>query len=183
MAGTQLALLVFRLRDSVFQTYSSLAADALVLITVGAAIILSLLHHQRSFRPSTLLSLFLSATAALRIARARTFWLIGSSSGVPAAETAAIILNVISLALESFSKSATRAGEATGASREQLSGFWGSILFAWLAPTLWAGYQKVICVKDLPVLDVQLESHTLHGQLNSTWQTCKYCAKIINVGR
>lgn len=174
-----MALLVLRVRDQRFQTRASLAADILVLIAVGAATMLSLLDHQRSFRPSTLLSLFMSALSTLGIARARTFWLIEPYSGVPAAETAAIVLGVTALVLESFRKQpATCVGRADGTSREQFSSFWSRVTFAWLTPTLWTGNQKVICVEDLPALDVQLMSRTLHNQLNSTWQECKYCRSI-----
>ncbi|WDK11393.1 ABC transporter [Colletotrichum graminicola] len=171
----QIAFLVLRTRARPFQTSASVAADTLALAATITVCLLSALSHQPSQRPSTLLSLYLSAAAILGIARVRTSWLIGS--GVLASTTAltlALVSTAAALLLESVgSKKGVPRDESLSDSKqatpEQSSGFWTRTFFTWLARTYYLGYSRVISPGDLPGLDPSLESRTLHEDLVAAW--------------
>jgi ATP-binding cassette, subfamily C (CFTR/MRP), member 1 len=164
--------LALRTQDGSYRTQASLAADVFCSIAIGLALILSFVDYQRSLRPSTLLTLYLSASIVLGIVRTRTLWLIGSNSLVPALGTAILAL-IISAFLVTSVENKTNVKEETKAfTPEQRSGFWSRTCFIWLAGTLRTGYVKVISVHDLPALDTDLESHILRERLIVCWNKC-----------
>ncbi|KAK1996035.1 ABC transporter [Colletotrichum falcatum] len=179
LLASQIAFLVLRTRTASLQTSASVAADSLAPAATVTACLLSVLSHQRSRRPSTLLSLHLSAAAVLGIARARTAWLSGAGAPAPAASTLALVSTAAALVLESVGskKGAPRGGspspagaaKRTAATPEQSSGFWARTCFSWLARTFYLGYSRVISLGDLPDLDPSLESRTLHEDLVAAW--------------
>ncbi|KAK1984954.1 ABC transporter [Colletotrichum cereale] len=170
----QLAFLALRTRTRSLQTSASVAADALALIATAAACLLSVLNHQRSRRPSTLLSLHLSAATVLETARVRTAWLIGESVSASTALTLVLFFTAAALLLESVeSKKGMPRDESSLNSKqttpEQSSGFWARTCFSWLARTFYLGYSRVISLSDLPGLDPGLGSRTLHKDLAAAW--------------
>ncbi|KAK3690284.1 ABC transporter [Podospora appendiculata] len=183
----QLSFLALRVREKSASTSSSPSADALASVATLAACLLSVLSHQRSLRAPTILSLYLSASVLLGIARTRTLWLLSNISGgprVPAIVMAvALALSLGALVLDSLgsgtqtarpstasvgSESDTKAA-AAAAAPEQYSGFWPRTFFAWLASTFWKGYVKVISLDDLPPFDTRLESKDMLERLESAW--------------
>jgi hypothetical protein len=180
----QIAFLVLRTQNIPFKTNTSVAADTLSFVATGIAAVLSLLSHQRCLRPSTLLSLYLSALAILGIARTRTVWLIEPRNSVPAIMTVAYVLSLVVLFLESIEKKQTIVTEDHSAEKpqspEQKSGFWTRTCFTWLAATFWLGYSKVISLDNLPALDNKLESKKLRRKLMFTWGNCEYLAYLWN---
>ncbi|KAJ0162521.1 Canalicular multispecific organic anion transporter 2 [Colletotrichum tanaceti] len=171
----QLAFLALRCQTSPFQTPASVAADVLDPVATLAVLLLSILNHQRSPRPSTLLSLYLSASVVLGIARVRTLWLFSVRGPLPAIATVVLVLTLAVLVLESIeAKKRLAAPDSTPpdgkhATPEQSSGFWSRTCFAWLAATFYSGYSKVISLDDLPGLDSSMESHVLHRSLAVAW--------------
>ncbi|KAK1597503.1 ABC transporter [Colletotrichum navitas] len=171
----QIAFLVLRTRTRPFQTSASVAADALALAATTAVCLLSVLSHQRSQRPSTLLSLYLSAAAILGVARVRTAWLIGDAALASATALTFVLVSIVAaLLLESVeSKKGVPRDESLSDSKqatpEQSSGFWARTLFTWLARTFYSGYSRVISPGDLPGLDPSLESRALHEDLAVAW--------------
>lgn len=137
---------------------------------------LSYVDHQRSLRPSTLLSLYLSVLVILDIARVRTLWLIDSTSGSPAALTATFTLTFVALCLESVEKYSSLKEENRFGAPEEYTGFWKRTAFSWLVATFRAGYSKIITVEDLPKLDSKLQSHILREKLVGTWSKCRQSA-------
>lgn len=171
---TQVILLILRSQKTIVQTSASLAADTLTIVGIAGVAWLSYIDHQRSLRPSTLLSLYLSALVILDIPRVRTLWLIGSANGDAAAMTVTLILTAVALLLESTEKrSSVVAEEKRFGAPEEYSGFWTRTAFAWLAATFRAGYSKVLVQDDLPILDTRLQSNVLRQNLVSTWAKCK----------
>ncbi|KXH40133.1 ABC transporter, partial [Colletotrichum salicis] len=157
-----------------FQTPASVAADVLTPVATLAVLLLSVLNHQRSPRPSTLLSLYLSASIMLGIARVRTLWLFSVRGPLPAIATAVLVFTLAVLVLESIEAKKRLAASDTRpdgkhATPEQSSGFWSRTCFAWLATTFYLGYSKVISLADLPGLDSNMESHVLHRKLTVAW--------------
>ncbi|KAI1339794.1 ABC transporter [Xylariaceae sp. FL0016] len=168
LSSLQVALIPTRALDYALKTRASIAAEIMLLVAAVAAALLSYLDHQKSLRPSTLLSLYLSSSAIMGIARIRTSWLISASHPVPVLMTAAFILTLSALALESVERKGGKNYEKIPAP-EQVSGFWKRTSFIWLTATFRIGYAKVISPKDLPGLDTQLESQLLREKLTMTW--------------
>ncbi|KAI0170239.1 ABC transporter [Pestalotiopsis sp. NC0098] len=158
----QVVFLAFKTRNFSVQTRASVAADVLSMIGTTGMVLLSYVDHQRSLRPSTLLSLYLSVLVILAIARVRTLWLMGDSTGEAGSLTATLALTITALLLESTEKKSILSEEKRTGAPEEYSGFWTRTAFAWLAATFWAGYSKVINQKDLPKIDSRLQSHILH---------------------
>jgi ATP-binding cassette, subfamily C (CFTR/MRP), member 1 len=167
------ALLVLRSQKNVVQTGASLAADILAIVGITSVAWLSFIDHQRSLRPSTLLSLYLSALVILDIPRARTLWLMGSTNGEAAAMTVILVLTSIALLLESTEKRSAIAADKRSGAPEEYSGFWTRTAFAWLAATFYAGYSNILDQDDLPTLDTRLQSNALRRNLVIAWGKCK----------
>lgn len=167
----QFAFLVLRrLGSTVIQTNASLAADVLEVVAISSAIVLSYIHHCRSIRPSTLLTLFLSARSLVGIARVRTLWLIPDETTKAIVFTIGFIFTLISLVFESSEKESIVIPETEKpATPEPFSGFWKQASFAWLAGTFRLGYSKVISVDDLPDLDPRLDTEVVAHRLQSVW--------------
>jgi len=176
---TQVILLIPRSQKTIVQTSASLAADTLTIVGIAGGAWLSYIDHQRSLRPSTLLSLYLSALVILDIPRVRTLWLIGSANGEAATMTVTLILTAVALLLESTEKRSSVAEEKRFGAPEEYSGFWTRTTFAWLAATFRAGYSKVLVQDDLPILDTRLQSNVLRQNLVSSWAKCKYLCRSI----
>lgn len=174
----QLALLALRTQNPSFQTSASIAADVLTFIATLAVLLISVLNHQRSHRPSTLLSLYLSASFILGIARVRTAWLLPSDGPLQAIATIIFVLTFVVLVLESIEAKKIVCipdnSNSKNATPEQSSGFWARTCFSWLARTFYLGYSKVISLSDLPQLDPSMESHILHKDLTVSWDKCKH---------
>lgn len=170
--ASQLAFLLLRRLASatVLRTNASLAADILEVLALSGAIVLSYIHHCRSIRPSTILTLFLSARFLLGIARVRTLWLIPNETSKAGIFTTGFVLTAISLVFESAGKeSIVITSTEKPATPEPFSGFWKQASFAWLAGTFRLGYSKVISVDDLPDLDPKLDSEAVGQKLQEVW--------------
>ncbi|OAA36246.1 ABC transporter, transmembrane domain, type 1 [Metarhizium rileyi] len=169
--ATQLAVLGIRLQTTALATGVSLAGNVLSSVATTAAAVLSFTSYRKSYRPSTLLALYLSAVVVLGIARARTFWLITGSSSASASLIASLAMLLSALFLESLPSKPLDADvvQRQGKTPELYSGFWNRITFSWLATTFWAGYSRIISVNDLPGLDPKLHSHALHDQISLNW--------------
>lgn len=169
---TQIAVLALRAQRTNLQTNASLAADLLLLLASIGAVLVSFLDHQRSLRPSTILSLYLSVLIIVNVARARTLWLIGTDNSMPVVMTVNLTFLIISLAAESVERQSSLKSRKRVGAPEQYSGFWNRASFMWLAATFRAGYSKIISIEDVPRLDTQLASHVLGRELRSTWAKC-----------
>jgi ATP-binding cassette subfamily C (CFTR/MRP) protein 1 len=170
---TQVIFLVLRSHKSIIQTSASLTADTLTIVGIGGVGWLSYIGHQRSLRPSTLLSLYLSALVILDIPRVRTLWLIGRVNGEATLMTATLIFTAVALLLESTEKRSSVVEEKRFGAPEEYSGFWTRTAFAWLTATFRVGYSKILVQDDLPILDTQLQGNLLHQNLVRTWAKCK----------
>jgi ATP-binding cassette subfamily C (CFTR/MRP) protein 1 len=165
------SVLASRVMNNAFHTPVSLAADVLASLAAGIAILLSMIDHQRSARPSTLLALYLSASALLNAPKVRTAWLIHPAGDVAVSFVAMLSFTIAAAIAESISKPAFFQLEES--TLEQFSGFWNRTIFVWLTNTFRTGYAKLISVDDLPALDVKLRSQGLHEKLSRTWAKCR----------
>lgn len=174
MFSTQIAFLATRLQNVNLITTASLASDVLSCAATVAALAVLFTSHRRAIRPSTILSLYLSAAVILGIARVRTLWILGNAVYEASLATASLVLAAFALLLESAKSAPIVGSEKVVNTPEVYSGFWNRIAFAWLSATFRLGYAKVISVNDLPDLDPKLESSVLHKTLNMAWAKCRY---------
>lgn len=128
-------------------------------------IVLSLVDHSKSPRPSMLLNSYLFLTLLLDAAQARTFFL---SSGDKPELTyssifgAAIAFKVGILLLEAQRKSKWVNWDEKEHSPEESSGIFSLGVFFWLNKIFLDGYNKVLTIKDLYPLDSSLSAESLH---------------------
>jgi hypothetical protein len=133
-------------------------------------ITLSLADHNKSPRPSVLLSIYLSLTLLPDAAQARTFFL--SSDDAPEVTyssvfCAALALKVIILLLEAKKKSQWLAWDKKDHSPEEYSGIFSLGVFAWLNKMFLDGYKGVLTLDDLYPLDSALDGKTLHSRFSA----------------
>jgi ATP-binding cassette, subfamily C (CFTR/MRP), member 1 len=167
--AAQVAFLGVRAPDSRLKTDASLAVDILSPIATAVAIVVAFLDHQRSSRPSTLLSLYLSASVLLGIPRLRTLWLISGSRAPPGLMTVIFSFSTIALILQSTENKAGLKSYKLDAAPETWSGLWSRTGFVWLLTTFRLGYSTIISVDDLPPLDTKIESRVLRKTLVKAW--------------
>ncbi|KAM0261709.1 hypothetical protein ACHAQJ_002161 [Trichoderma viride] len=130
---------------------------------------LSYFEHARSLGPSSLLNVFLLVSLLLDAAVLRTVWLSLSTAAVSesirAVLTASFALKATLLVLEGREKSRHVVGRPTFAP-EETSGLYSRAVFAWVAPLLRTGFQRLLRPVDLFQLD---EKMSVSGLSEKFW--------------
>ncbi|KAI1345500.1 putative ABC multidrug transporter [Xylaria sp. FL0043] len=166
----ELSLLVMSAVGSLRVTSLFIAASALKLASALFMMVLSVMDHSRSPRPSILLNSYLFLTLLLDGAQARTLFL--SSDGRPEITyssifTAAIALKFVIFLLEARQKSRWISWDVKEHSPEETCGILSLGVFFWLNRLFLAGYSKVLKVKDLYPLDSTLDAKLLHDRFSA----------------
>ncbi|KAI8624704.1 putative ABC multidrug transporter [Xylariaceae sp. FL1651] len=166
----ELSLLVLSVVGSLHVTGLFIAASALKLASALFMMVLSVVDHSRSPRPSILLNSYLALTLLLDGAQARTLFL--SSGDRPEVTyssifAAAIALKVGIILLEARQKSKWISWDMKEHSPEETSGIFSLGVFFWLNRLFLAGYNKVLKVKDLYPLDSTLDAQLLHDKFST----------------
>ena len=175
LLGTHIAFVSLRIQNTHLGTHASIASSALGIAATVAAFMLCVTCHYRAFRPSTLISIYLSSLVLTLTARARTVWLLVGRGPTAVTITAQLSFTAIILCLESIAGPNNAFDvQQEKSTLEERSSFWVRTSFAWLAATFRLGYTKVISASDLPGLDAKLKSHGLHQTLASTWDKCAW---------
>lgn len=146
-----------------------IASSILKLVSAIFMILLSLIDHSRSARPSVLLNSYLFLTLLLDAAQARTLFL--SSDDKPELTyssmfSAAIALKVGILLLEAQRKSRWVDWDEKEHSPEETSGIFSLGVFFWLNKLFLTGYKKILTIKDLYPLDSSLDGKSLHEEFS-----------------
>lgn len=139
-------------------------------------IVLSLVDHSKSPRPSMLLNSYLFLTLLLDATQARTFFL--SSSDKPELTyssifSASIVFKVGILLLEAQRKSQWVNWDEKKHSPEETSGIFSLGVFFWLNKIFLDGYKKVLTIKDLYPLDSSLSAELLHEKFSENMDYSK----------
>lgn len=133
-------------------------------------IILSIVDHSRSPRPSVLLSIYLSLTLLLDAAQARTLFLLANKKPelrYSSLFCATVALKAIILLLEAKQKSSWVQWNEKEHSPEETSGLFSIGVFFWLNRLFKLGYQKVLDIGDLYPLDSALDAKLLHDKFST----------------
>lgn len=154
---------------NIISTRASTVDASLTFASSIGVVVLSWLEHERSYRPSFLLSLWLYLSALLDLPRTRTLWLLNGDKTIPAIFTTTLALRLALGLLESVSKRRLALTSQEECSPEVFRGLVSTANFAWLIPLLRTGYRKVFAVGDLYPADDWLKSKPLHEKLQEEW--------------
>ncbi|PKK51892.1 hypothetical protein CI102_5280 [Trichoderma harzianum] len=134
---------------------------------------LSYFEHGRSLGPSSLLNVFLLVSLLFDAAVLRTVWLslstVAVSASIRAVLTASFGLKTALLVLEAREKSGHVVGRQTLAP-EETSGLYSRAVFAWVAPLLRTGFQRLLRPADLFPLDEKMSSSGLNERFWWHWR-------------
>ncbi|KAI8257462.1 ABC transporter [Colletotrichum sp. SAR 10_77] len=134
-----------------------------------AVSLLSWLEHDRSVRPSFVLSTYLFLSVLLDTARARTLWMLGPNQTIPAIFTCTLALRAVMILLESTEKRRILVPQHKGYSKEVTSGTFNRSVFFWLTSLFINGYRNILKLEDLYPLDPKLASEPLYKKLAHAW--------------
>lgn len=146
---------------------ASIAASALGLVDALVLGILSYLEHNRSVRPSSVISVFLLFTIAFDAVQCRTLWLLGTTKVLAAVSTAKLAWKLIIFALEIHEKRDILLSTWKSLSPESTSGIISRGFFWWLNDLMMRGFSATISLGSLWETDTNLQSHHLLQQIRS----------------
>ncbi|ATY61286.1 ABC multidrug [Cordyceps militaris] len=152
-----------------------LAVASAAIACVGSICVFFLLYaeHIYSYRPSTLLSLYLTLMVLFDIAKTRSYFLRTDLRALAGLSVAVVVAEFVLLLLQEVSKRrlVTSRNSQPLLSGETLSGFWGRALFLWVNTTLKLGFRSILRVEDLKDLGPEFSSERLHTEFEPHWQT------------
>ncbi|GKZ96816.1 hypothetical protein AnigIFM59636_011334 [Aspergillus niger] len=167
--GLELSLLILVAAGSFQVTSMFIASSVLKLVSALFMIILSVLDHSRSPRPSTLLNSYLFLTFLLDAAQARTLFLSSDNKtelSYSSVFSAALALKVCILLLEAQEKSKWVDWDEKKHSPEETSGIFSLGVFFWLNRMFLRGYRTVLATEDLYPLDSSFDATSLNEQFS-----------------
>ncbi|KPM36182.1 Multidrug resistance-associated protein 1 [Neonectria ditissima] len=169
LIGSQIGFLVLWTQSSAVTTRVSLPAAALSFVASISLLSLSYVEHVYSYRPSTVLNLFLLFSILFDATRTRTLWLQGYNRSAAIAALVATVLKIVILALETIEKRGFLRPQYLTLPPEVTSGLFSQWLFSWQLPLFRAGYSRQLEMEDLFPLDKHLKSQYLQKLLQTGW--------------
>ena len=173
-----LAILVQKSFEVSETSQIAIASAAIGLVTAIALGVLSILEHRNTSRPSFLISIFLFLSILFDIVRTRTTWLGSEARALAGTTTAAVVLKLAILALETVNKRSILLEAYSKLSKEATSGLLSRGLFLWLASLLVQGSKKALTLKDLFGIHEKLDPHKLTQELSKQWNKSR---KVPNI--
>ncbi|RLL96888.1 hypothetical protein CFD26_106852 [Aspergillus turcosus] len=173
LIGLQLTLLpLWSLRTSL-QTSASIPAAVFSLVAALMLALLSYYEHQRSIKPSTLLSIYLFFSILFDAVQARSLWLRNSNAPIAAAFSAALAVKLIITVLEGREKRASSQVRGIKLSPETTSSIYNRTVFWWLNRLFLAGYKSTLRLNDLYPLESDMASAKLGAAIENVWLKTK----------
>ena len=172
MLAVNVALAIVWSRSADFPS-SSIPAECLACIGTLCIGIVILLSHRYSLRPSSLLSIYLTITFVVSIAKPRSFLLRGGSlRAVGALAVVDTVIRLVLVALEEFPKAIVleNGEDAKDFCKESTGGFWNRTLLIWALPTLMRGFRRSLKMRDLMTIGPEYSSKVLSNRFEVIWQ-------------
>lgn len=166
----QIASIVLWTRSSI--TKVTTAAASIDLLCAIALVSLSVLEHERTIRPSSLLSVFLIASIASDAIQLRTLVERRYVHPIVPLLSTSIGCKVILFVLESWPRHPVSNGLALYGP-EDLAGILSRWSFWWLNQLLLQGNRAMLALLELPRIDRSFESAPLQSHMQTCWSTCK----------
>jgi hypothetical protein len=160
-------LILICLQSGYDRTYASVPAASLSVVAAFALILLSHIEHIRSVRPSFLIAIYLCITVVLRSATVRTYLLVNPHGAVASTTLAVVVVQLVIIALESYSKKQDLGHGSRKVSDEESAGFLSRSLFTWLNKLFLTGYRRTLTASDLEPIDGVLSASQLANDFES----------------
>ncbi|RGP66062.1 hypothetical protein FSPOR_6888 [Fusarium sporotrichioides] len=164
-----IAFLICWTQSPAVATKASLPAAALSIVASISLLGLSYVEHVYSYRPSTVLNLFLLFSVIFDAARTRTLWLQGYNR--PAAITALVstIVKIVMLSVEAIEKRGFLRPKYRELPSEVTSGVFSHWFFSWQLPLFRVGYSHDLEIESLFPLEKHFKSSYLQRLLQTAW--------------
>ncbi|GFF43248.1 metal resistance protein YCF1 [Aspergillus udagawae] len=169
----QLTLLPLWSLRTPLQTSASIPAAVFSLVAALGLALLSFYEHQRSVRPSTLLSIYLVFSVLFDAVQARSLWLRSTNGPIAAVFTAALAVKLIITVLEGREKRAISPVPGIKLSPETTSSIYNRTVFWWLNRLFLAGYKSTLRLNDLYPLESDMTSAKLGAAIENAWMKAK----------
>ncbi|KAK1988940.1 ABC transporter [Colletotrichum cereale] len=130
---------------------------------------LSYIEHAKSFKPSSILNIYILVSLVLDGAILRTVWLSHLSVAIGAVFSASYALKAVIMILEAQGKTRHLASGGRPCSPEETSGIYSRGLFWWLTPLLLTGFRRLLEPLDLFVLDESMSAAVLNERFWLHW--------------
>jgi ATP-binding cassette subfamily C (CFTR/MRP) protein 1 len=156
-------------------TWTAIPSSLISLLSTFALFVLTVLEHKKSIRPSSLVTIYLSAAIINDCVQLRTLILRGYVPSLVIISALSVAAKSIAFALESLSKQSylkpAEDGKEYGS--EELTSFFGRRLFFWLNPLFLRGNRNILTLEDLPPLDQDLLSDRIQRRSWNLWEKSK----------
>ncbi|KAH7237781.1 P-loop containing nucleoside triphosphate hydrolase protein [Fusarium redolens] len=165
----KISFLVLWTQPSAVATKASLPTAALSFVASIGLLCLSYVEHVYSYRPSTVVILFLLFSALFDATRTRTLWLQGYNR--PAAITALIatVIKIAMLVVEAIEKRGFLRPQYRALPPEVTGSVLSHWFFSWQIPLFRAGYSEHLKIETLFPLEKHFKSLYLQNLLQTTW--------------
>ncbi|KAH7174084.1 P-loop containing nucleoside triphosphate hydrolase protein [Fusarium flagelliforme] len=169
IATSQIALLICWTRPSAVVTKASLPTAALSFVASISLLGLSYVEHVYSYRPSTVLNLFLLFSALFDATRTRTLWLQGYNRPLAITALVATVIKILLLAVEAIEKRKFLRPQYRDLPSEVTSGVFSHWFFSWQLPLFRTGYSHTLQIESLFPLEKHFKSSYLQSKLQDAW--------------
>jgi ATP-binding cassette, subfamily C (CFTR/MRP), member 1 len=174
----QLVHLVLAIVLDTSNTRITIAAISIGIVATSIFGSLSHYDHFRSFRPSTILNVYLLGSVPMDAARARTLWRMPDNEPIAAVFTTIVCCKFILLLLEAKEKRVLLKTAYNDIPPEVTAGILNRSWFWWFNPLLLAGYKRSLDVEDLFVVDDDIGFRTKEDDMYYRWTNGMYQASI-----
>lgn len=171
LVGANVAILVFWGVDEVFRSSVSLTASALSCIASVCIAVILYAEHRFSYQPSTFLSVFLSVTTLLDIAKTYSCFKRPELTAAGGVYVVIVLLQLLLLLSQEIPKRRLIDTERLNLQlgREAVSGFWNRSFFLWMNAAFLLGYRKILAVEDLPPINPEFNSSRMLRKFETQW--------------
>ncbi|KAI1275205.1 putative ATP-binding cassette transporter [Xylaria sp. FL0933] len=173
-ASLELAILVLVCVGPGGRTSISVATAALCFVASLALLALSHVEYVRSTRSSDVLGLYLLITPLLRAAVVRTYWYLDGFHTIASLSLASLLLQLVVLALESWSKRRWLIDADNRGTPEECASFLSRSLFAWVNSLFLKGYRRQLTDSDLRIIGNDLSTEEIEPDFNRLLATKKF---------
>ncbi len=165
------SLVLYRKTPSI-RSDTALAAASVSCIASFTIVILIVVEHRFTLRPTSLLSLYIMLSLVLDIVKSRSYFLRHALSTLGGLSAAAATVKAIIMGVQEVPKTALLLDEQlrNTVSKEATSGFWNRRIFAWLNSIFLVGFRQTLRLEDLEPLDPALSARPLVNQFKPNWE-------------
>ena len=151
-----------RITYTIPTTVLSLASSMLLMI-------LSMVEHTRSIKPSALLGIYLIVSVLIGVVRTRTSWQTVEGQILREVFSVSLAIQLTLLILESWPKTRFLLAEDHELSPEETSGILGKSVYAWLNSLIIRGYREPLSWDDLYPMPGDLLAAHLSARFHTAW--------------